>query len=77
MELTKLAIDEMRNFDDARMREVERDLRKELFSIKMDIFTAPAQHTGKIRNLKVNLARLLTVKNEKKRRAQMTETKTK
>jgi ribosomal protein L29 len=68
MDLTKLATAEIRNFDAPKLREVERDIRRELLNVRMDIFTAPATYTGKVRNLKLSLARIRTVQTERARK---------
>ena len=62
MELYKLTADELKGYDAAKLRETEKEIRRELVNIRMDIYTAPAQHTGKIRGLRKSLARLLTLK---------------
>ncbi len=62
MELHQLSAEEIRGFDAAKMRETEGEIRQELVKIRMDIYTAKNQHTGKIRGLRKSLARLLTVK---------------
>lgn len=61
MELHKLTTDDIRGFDAAKLRETEKDVRREMANLRMDIYTAKSQHTGKIRGLKKALARLLTV----------------
>lgn len=68
MDLAKLGVDEMRGFELPRISEIEADYRKELANLRMDIFQAEGAHAGKVRALKKNLARLLTVKNEKLKR---------
>ena len=62
MELFKLTADELKGYDAAKLRETEKDIRRELVNIRMDIYTPLNQHTGKIRGLRRSLARLLTVK---------------
>ena len=62
MELHQLSAEEIRGFDAGKMRETEGEIRQELVKIRMDIYTAKNQHTGKIRGLKKSLARLLTIK---------------
>lgn len=72
MDLTKkLPVGEMRNFDAKRASETEKEIRKELLNIRMEIFKAPAANAGKKRNLKKALARLLTVKSEKQAKLQL------
>ena len=62
MELEKLKKDDISNFDRARLNEVEVDIRKELAKVRLDIFTDKKLHTGKVKNLKKNLARVMTYK---------------
>jgi ribosomal protein L29 len=64
-ELHKLSSDEIRGLDAAKIKDTERDIRRELVTMRMDIYKAPNQHTGKVRGLKRSLARLLTVVAEK------------
>ncbi len=71
MEFKKLTAAEMRSYEAARLRQTENEVRKELASIRMDIYTAKSQQTGKIRGLKKALARLMTVRNQNTRKAQV------
>jgi ribosomal protein L29 len=64
METHKLNAEEIRNWDAARRKEAADDIRRELVKMRMDIYTAKAQQSGKIRGLKKSLARLLTVAQE-------------
>jgi ribosomal protein L29 len=68
-ELHKLSSDEIRGLDAAKIKDTERDIRRELVTIRMDIYKAPNQHTGKVRGLKRSLARLMTVAAEKNKAA--------
>lgn len=61
MELHKLKADDVRGFDAAKLRETEKDIRKALVDIRMDIYSPRTQHAAKLRGLKKSLARLLTV----------------
>ena len=61
MELHKLDMETIKGYDSARLREAEAEVRKEMVTIRMDIYTARNQHTAKIRGLKKSLARLMTV----------------
>lgn len=69
MELHKLSVENIKEFDSAKIRETEADIRKELVNIRMDIYTARNQQTAKIRGLKKSLARLLTLENQGKKAA--------
>ena len=60
MELQKLKKSEISEFDASHLREVERDIRAELARIRLDVLSDSKQHIGKVRNLKKNLARVLT-----------------
>lgn len=60
MDLHKIPTEELRGYDSNRRREIVGQLRRELHNIRMDIFSARAQHSAKIRGLKKTLARLLT-----------------
>src|SRR5262249_42089079 len=62
MELHKLSTEDLRGYDAGKLREAEKDIRRELVNIRMDIYTARDQHTSKIRGLKKALARLLTLR---------------
>ena len=64
MDLHKISIGDIRTFDKARLSDVRHQIQRELVKIRMDIYTARAQHAGKVRGLKKTLARLLTVTNE-------------
>lgn len=64
MELHKLKSDDIRGWDTAKRLETERDVRRALVTIRMDILSPKTQHGAKIRGLKKSLARLLTVRTE-------------
>jgi ribosomal protein L29 len=64
MDLHKIPVSEMRSFDKARLSDIRHQIQRELVKIRMDIYTARAQHAGKVRGLKKTLARLLTVTTE-------------
>lgn len=74
MELHKLTADTIKDFDSDKIRETETDIRKELVTIRMDIYTARNQHTAKIRGLKKSLARLLTLKSQQAAKTTKTPT---
>ncbi|MDZ4818666.1 MAG: 50S ribosomal protein L29 [Planctomycetota bacterium] len=67
MDVKQLPIDEIRSFEPSRMKEAEGEIRAELLKIRMDIYQAPALNVGKVRTLKKNLARILTIRSEKAR----------
>ena len=75
MELKNLKAAEIRSYEKPRLREIEQEVRRELADIRMDIYTAKSQHTGKIRGLKKTLARLLTVKQQNLKQQNVTSTK--
>lgn len=63
MDLHKLTTEEIRGFDNGKLRETEHEVRRAMVNIRMDIYTSRNTHTAKIRGLRKSLARLLTVKN--------------
>ena len=67
MNIEKLSTEEIRGLDAAGLRETEEQIRKELADVRMDIYSAATAFTGKVRNLRRSLARLMTVKSEKSR----------
>lgn len=67
MDLKKIKIDTFRSYDLEKLESVSQDLRKELASLKMDIFTQGSKKAGDLSKLKKNLARSLTLITEKKR----------
>ena len=62
MALHKLKMEEIRGFDQAKARETEAEVRRELVNIRMDIYTAKNSHTSTIRGLRKTLARLMTLR---------------
>lgn len=62
MDFEKLTIEEIRKLDKDGMRETELAIRRELASMRMDIYTSANAQSGKTSKLKTGLARLLTVK---------------
>lgn len=64
MDLHKLTVAEIRNFDNARVSEVEKEVRHQMAMMGMDIYSADGQHTGKKRGLRKSLAKILTVKTQ-------------
>jgi ribosomal protein L29 len=72
MDLTKkIPVGELRGYEKGRVNETEKAIRKELLNIRMEIFKAAAVNSGKKRQLKKTLARLLTVKAEKQGKLQL------
>lgn len=65
MELHKLSVGDLKGLDKAAFQTTEKDIRKELLKLRMDIYTAKSAHGAKIRGLRKSLARLLTVKGQK------------
>ncbi len=66
MELQKLKVETLKSYDLSRLKSVSEDIRKELSSLRMDIFTEKAKNSSGFRKLRKNLARTLTLINEKK-----------
>ncbi len=62
----KLSIGEIRNFSSDQLKETENEIRREIAMINMDVYSNRSQYTGKLRGLRRNLARVLTVGNEAK-----------
>lgn len=67
MDYFKLTAEELRSKDVGELRATTQEVRKSLAQVRMDIYTASAVNTGKVKKLKKSLARLLTVSNEKAR----------
>ncbi len=67
MGLKKIKLDTSRSYDISRLEAVSKDIRKELLSLNMNIFTDKSKKSGDKSMLKKNLARSLTLINEKKR----------
>ena len=65
MEFEKLKNEELKALNNDQMRETETGIRQELAKLRMDIFSEKGKHTGRIRKLKKNLAKILTFKSEK------------
>jgi ribosomal protein L29 len=65
MDYFKLTADELRSKDLGELQTASYEVRKSLAQIRMDIYTAPAVNTGKVKKLKKSLARILTVAQEK------------
>ena len=66
MELNKISLDEMRSFEQQRLQEVESTIRKEIMNLRMDVFTEKGKNSGAKKALRKQLARILTIQNQKK-----------
>lgn len=64
MDLTKVTLGDIRGFERTKSIDVERQLRKELALLKMDVYGA--RTSGKTRGFRKTLARVLTVRGQKK-----------
>jgi len=65
MDLQKLKVETLRSYDLVKLKSVGEEVRKELSSLRMDVFTEKAKNSASFRKLKKNLARTLTLINEK------------
>ena len=65
MELTKLTNEELFNFDTKKLGEVAGEVRKELATLRLDIYAEKGKHSGKKRQLRKVLARTLTYARQK------------
>ncbi|MFW7378069.1 MAG: 50S ribosomal protein L29 [Oligoflexus sp.] len=64
MDYLSIKSDELRGVDANELKSAEREVRKQLAELRMDVYTASAVNSGKSRRLKKTLARILTVKNQ-------------
>lgn len=62
MELIKIKAGEIASFDLGKLKESEEQIRQELANLRLDIFAERGKHSGKKRQLRKSLARVLTVK---------------
>ena len=69
MEVKILNAEEIRGFDVSRRKELETELRRNMAELRMDIYSPANANASKIKTLKRNLARLLTVKTEEQAKA--------
>lgn len=69
METSKLTMAEIAGFQPAKLKETENEIRRELATVRMDLYTAKSSHRGKIVKLKKNLARIMTVQTQKRQSA--------
>lgn len=68
MELHKLKMDEIRNFELAKVREVTGEVKEKLLGIRMDVMHAGQKNSGLIHGLKRSIARMETVLSERRRK---------
>lgn len=67
MDYLKVTASELRSKEVGELTGAVKEIQKQLASIRMDVYTAPAVGVGKTKKLKKSLARILTVANEKSR----------
>ena len=65
MDFVKNNVKEIRAFDAKKISDTAKNLRKELVGMRMDVYNSGPQAKANARNLRKNLARLLTVAVEK------------
>jgi len=65
MDLAKMKRGELQTQSIDRLRELEQDFRTELAKVRMDIFAERGANTGKKRQLRKNLARVMTFTKQK------------
>lgn len=58
--------EELRQFSDDELAKTEKDLKEELFNIRMQVSTQQITNYARIKQLKKDIARLETVKREKR-----------
>jgi len=76
MDFIKLSSSDIRAMDAAKLQDNTRSLRKELVTMRMDVYNAGPKVNAKARNMRKTLARLLTVANEKSGAAKPATAKT-
>ena len=64
MDLVKVSLADIRGHEKTKSVEIEREIRKELALLKMNVYGA--RTAGKTRGLRKTLARVLTVRGQKK-----------
>ena len=67
MSLEAIKAGELRNKEPAEIKEIREDLRRQIAELRINVLTASAKETNKLRLLKRSLARVLTVTTEKNR----------
>ena len=66
MSLEAIKAGELRNKEPAELKEMREELRREIAELRINVLTASAKETNKLRLLKRSLARVLTVDTERK-----------
>lgn len=69
MDFNKLSKKDIRSYDARKLADTTASLRKELVTMRMDVYNAGPQVKAKARNMRKTLARLLTVAGEAKQTA--------
>jgi ribosomal protein L29 len=69
MDYLNVTTDEIRGVEAKDLTASEKEVRKQLAELRMDVYSASALNSGKARKLKRTLARILTVKREKQSQA--------
>lgn len=64
MDLVKMSLADLRSHESSQSVEMEKQIRKELALLKMDVYGA--RTAGQTRGLRKTLARVLTVRSQKK-----------
>lgn len=67
VEKIDIGADEFRTYDEARLREVEQRIRRQAASARGAVMSPGGQEASYLKAARRSLARLLTVRNEKKR----------
>lgn len=62
MDIHKLTMKDVEGLDSALLRDVERDIRKQICDYRMDIYANASAHASKVRQLRRGLARVHTHK---------------
>ena len=66
MSLEAIKAGELRNKEPVELKELREELRREIAELRINVLTASAKETNKLRLLKRSLARVLTVDTEKR-----------
>lgn len=66
MELHNLSVSDIHGLDPAGLRQTEKDIRKQLGTVRMDVYKTLGVKAHTVRGLKRSLARLLTVETSKR-----------
>ena len=62
MDIEKLKYSELENFDLQKICELDTQIRQELLKLRLDVYAEKGKHSSKAKNLKKQLARVLTAK---------------